>query len=251
MIVAGSGPPLVLIPGIQGRWQWMRPAVRALSKHFRVITFSLRGGGVNAKGFDGQLEQVDEAMDRAGVNRAVVCGVSYGGLIAVRYAATRPTRVAALVLVSTPGPHWQPDQRSLGYVRQPWRSVPAFVLGARSRLWHEVGGAHAGDRRWKALAGYLWEVACHPPSPAMMARRVQALESRDFAADAKAVKAPTLVLTGAPDLDLVVPVAGTLEYVKLIPGARAWTLEGTGHIGLVTKAEEFAKAIREFATSVS
>ena len=37
----GSGPPIVLSPGLQGRWEWMRPAVDALAKHYRVITFSL------------------------------------------------------------------------------------------------------------------------------------------------------------------------------------------------------------------
>jgi hypothetical protein len=37
----GSGPPLVLIPGLQGRWEYLRPAVDALSVFFRVLTFSL------------------------------------------------------------------------------------------------------------------------------------------------------------------------------------------------------------------
>ena len=41
VVDVGSGQPLVLIPGIQGRWQWMRPAVRELAKRFRVATFSL------------------------------------------------------------------------------------------------------------------------------------------------------------------------------------------------------------------
>jgi pimeloyl-ACP methyl ester carboxylesterase len=39
----GSGPPLVLIPGLQGRWEWMRPTVDALAAEFRVISYTLAG----------------------------------------------------------------------------------------------------------------------------------------------------------------------------------------------------------------
>lgn len=260
LVVTGSGPDLVLIPGIQGRWEWMSPAVRALARRFRVITFSLTSAMPPADGdaksataartcaeFDAQLAQVDEALDRAGAERAVVCGVSYGGLVAVRYAAVRPARVCALVLASTPGPRWKPDARVRRYTARPWLSAPAFVLGARARLWHEVSAARARRlQRVATLGRYLWAVASHPASPARMAHRVRVLGPCDFARDARGVAAPTLVITGEPDLDRVVPVAETLEYLSLIPGAQARTLGGTGHIGLVTKADEFASAIAAF-----
>jgi hypothetical protein len=37
----GGGTPIVVIPGVQGRWEWMRPAIDALAHRSRVITFSL------------------------------------------------------------------------------------------------------------------------------------------------------------------------------------------------------------------
>jgi len=253
MRVVGSGPPLVLIPGIQGRWQWMRAAVRELSTRFTVVTFSLPGSfAADAAGrplFDAQVEWVAAAMDRADARRALVCGVSYGGLVALRLAARSPARASGLVLVSTPGPDWRPDERARRYAGAPWKSAPAFFLGARDRLWTEIRAARpaTGDR-WRTLAAYLGEVLTHPPSPSAMARRVHALDGCDFAADARAVSLPTLVITGEPDLDLVVPVAGTREYVRLIPGARGVTLSKTGHIGLVTRAPAFAQAIDRFAS---
>jgi 3-oxoadipate enol-lactonase len=257
MLVRGNGPPLVLIPGIQGRWQWMRPAVRALAERFRVITFSLAAGraldmeGGSGLAFDQQLDQVTSAMARAGAERAIVCGVSYGGLVAVRLAAARPARVAGLVLASTPGPAWRPDDRARRYVGSPWWSMPAFALGARDRLWREIGVARPGRLdRWLTLGGYLGEIASHPPSPAAMAWRVRACEGCDFGRDARAVSAPTLVITGEPGLDRVVPVAGTREYLALIRGSVGLTLEGTGHIGLVTRPREFAAAIARFAATI-
>ena len=59
----GRGTPLVLIPGLQGRWEWMRPTVDALAEHHRVLTFSLCDERSSqfpcdpAKGFDNFVEQ--------------------------------------------------------------------------------------------------------------------------------------------------------------------------------------------------
>src|SRR6266536_3504143 len=112
MIDVGSGPPIVLIPGIQGRWEWLRPAVDALATQFRIVTSSLPGEPGQARysgaGFDQLAEHVDRLLNEGNISKAAVCGVSFGGLVALRYAATRPERVRALILVSTPGPRWQP-----------------------------------------------------------------------------------------------------------------------------------------------
>ena len=41
IIERGSGQPLILIPGLQGRWEYLRPAVDALGVCFHVLTWSL------------------------------------------------------------------------------------------------------------------------------------------------------------------------------------------------------------------
>src|SRR6266498_2488806 len=95
IIDRGSGAPVVLIPGIQGRWEWMAPAVEALAARCRVITFSLADEpsarwSMRGRGFDAYVEQVAQAMDASGLDRAVVCGVSYGGLIASAFLRRYP-----------------------------------------------------------------------------------------------------------------------------------------------------------------
>ena len=80
-----------------------------------------------------------------------------------------------------------------------------------------------------------------------MARRLATAMKADFTASARAVVAPTLVLTGEPGLDRVVPVRSTKEYVNLMPGAREAVLAQTGHIGCVTRPREFAELVRGFA----
>ena len=43
MFDKGSGPPLIVVPGIQGRWEWIQPAIDELAKEWRVIPCSLPG----------------------------------------------------------------------------------------------------------------------------------------------------------------------------------------------------------------
>ena len=144
MIDRGTGFPLVLIPGIQGRWQLMAPAIDALSARFRVLSFSLGDADTGRGGFDAWIAHIDAILDRAAVARAVIVGVSFGGVIAARYAARRPDRVAALVLVASPSPRWRPTDEAAREIAHPWRSAPGFALRAVGRLLPET--AHAMPR---------------------------------------------------------------------------------------------------------
>ncbi len=232
----------------------MRPAVDALRARTRVITFSLCGepgtGVAFADGatFDAHVEQVEREMDQAGIERAVICGVSYGGLVALRFAATRPGRTSGLVLVSTPPAAWELDPVHRGYVSRPIWSAPAFIARAPRRLWPEIRAASGSfaTAAWFALR-HVVRVFTAPMSPSRMARRVRVVRAVDLAADCARVTAPTLVVTGDESLDRVVPVAGTRRYLQAIRGARAATIENTGHIGLVTRPERFAEVVAEFA----
>src|SRR5262245_52720057 len=121
MIDRGSGPAIVLIPGVQGRWEWMSPAIEALAVGHRVLSFSLHewtNATTGSTAFDVWTDGIDRMLDRAGEQRAAIVGVSFGGLIATRYAARRANRVSALVLVSTPPPRFKLDARRAAYIKR-------------------------------------------------------------------------------------------------------------------------------------
>lgn len=245
---------MVLVPGIQGRWEWMRPCADGLSEEGRVLTTSLPGepGSGFRLGpdtdFDVHVEQLDAVFDRGGITSAVLCGVSFGGWVSVRYAALRPERVSALVLASAPGPSFKPDTRQQYYIRAPRLLLPAFAVTSRQRLRPEVDLAlpFAPERR-AFLRGQMIAMARYPISPSRMARRISLALGTDFESSARAVSAPTLVITGEPDFDRIVPVPSTRQYLSLIPGARGAVLEQTGHLGCVTRPHEFARLVRSFA----
>ena len=254
MFDQGEGPPVVVIPGLQGRWEWARPALAQLSRRCRTISYSLCGDlGSRMRlrpelGFDNYVQQLDRVLDRARLERVVICGVSFGGLVALRYAAARSARTAALILASTPGPGWKPTAQQAGWVARPWLSAPVFVATSPTRVWPEVS---ASFPRLPARLAFLARqgVRCltAPMVPSLMAARVNSVASLDVDAACRSITAPTLVITGEESLDRIVPVGSTRRYVTGIRGAGYAMLPRTGHMGLLTQPAAFATLVSEFA----
>jgi pimeloyl-ACP methyl ester carboxylesterase len=248
----GSGPPLVLIPGTQGRWEYVAPAIEALARSFRVLSFSLCGERNAprpdpALGLDNHARQVVAALDRAAVPDAIVCGISFGGLAAIRFAATYPGRTRALVIVSAPGPNWHPAQRHRLYMRAPWLFAPLFLLESPARLQTELRAAFPTvSARCRFAAWQLKTLVRFPLSPSRMAARVALIPAAPILDDCARIAVPTLVVVGEPGLDHVVPVGTTTPYAQLIARARCETLHDTGHLGSITHPGEFAALVRDF-----
>jgi 3-oxoadipate enol-lactonase len=252
IVDVGSGAPVVIVPGIQGRWEWMRPAVDALAAHCRVLTFSLAdepscGWALDeAAGFSAYIEQVRQVLDARGVRAAAICGVSYGGLIAAAFARRYPERVTSLVMVSAIPPAWKPDRRVRFYLRAPWLLSPLFMVGSL-RMYPEIAAATPGVVPGLiAAARHALNVLAHMFSPGRMARRVHMLEVVNLTDGLERVDVPTLVITGDAELDRVVPVALTKQYLQIWPRAQSITLPRTGHLGSITKPAEFARVVGEF-----
>ena len=249
----GTGPPVVVIPGIQGRWEWMKPGIDALAARCRVITYSLCDepscGGTfdETTGFHCYVEQVREVLDQAGVDSATICGVSYGGLIGCAFAERYPERTRGLVLISALPPSWTPDARVRFYLRAPRLLMPVFMV-ASLRMYREIAAAHPGlGAAFREGIRHALTVRRHMFSPTRMARRVHLLAHAGLTS-LVAPSVPALVITGEPSLDRVVPVGVTREYLGMLPQAKVVAVERTGHLGFITRPQVFAELVAPFVT---
>lgn len=256
MFDEGNGPPLIVIPGIQGRWEWLTPTLRALSHRCRTISYTLAGDlGSDSRydpelGFENYVRQLDGIFEKSGIERAALCGISYGGIIALRYAATRPRRVSALVIASSPAPGWVPTRQQRRYVSRPWLSAPAFVATSPARLYAEI---HSAFDTWPGRIAFGLTHAAralrYPMIPSRMAERVVLQQRLDFNPDCASVQAPALVVTGEDRLDRIVPVAVTRRYLGLIRDAQHVEMSRTGHLGVLTQPERFAGIVGDFVAN--
>jgi 3-oxoadipate enol-lactonase len=250
VITNGVGFPVLVIPGIQGRWEWMKPTIEALKAGHRVITASLqeiRPEQDRDATFAAWTPAIDQLLDQAHERRVAVIGISFGGLIAARYAARRPERVSSLILASTPSPNWhlRPDDRFC--VRWPYLSLPYFGARGLVRLLPElIKSRDSWHDRFQLGSEYLKRVADAPIEPRRMAAWVREFQKYDLAAECGQITAPTLIVTGESAMDRVVPVWESKKYLKLIDGAVHQVLPGTGHVGVITRPYRFAEMAGQF-----
>src|ERR687896_469332 len=104
----GSGEPLVLIHGVGHTWRGWKPMLPLLERDFDVLAVDLPGFGRSPSLPAGTeptpealADAVERAMDAAGFDRAVLCGNSLGGWIALELA--RRGRASSAVAISPAG----------------------------------------------------------------------------------------------------------------------------------------------------
>ena len=101
-----SGPPVVLLHGASSNLEVMRPLAERLADRHRVILIDRPGHGgstrerVEDSTPEVQARMIVEALDRLGVDRAIVVVHSLAGAIGARLALDYPSRVAGLVMLA-------------------------------------------------------------------------------------------------------------------------------------------------------
>jgi pimeloyl-ACP methyl ester carboxylesterase len=256
VIERGTGTPVVIIPGIQGRWEWMAPAVEALSERFRVVTFSLcdePSSGFDSdpeRGVENYLSQIERVFERADLADAVVVGVSFSGPVAAEFTTRHPERVRGLILVSALPTDWKPDARARFYLRAPLLLSPIFLIDAPTRSYREIRAALPRiSERLRFSADQLVRVTRYFLSPSRMAARINWFSAFSFS-DPSRIARPVMIITGEPHLDRVVPPHLTERYAAAIPHARRAVIPRTGHLGLITKPRAFVEAVAQFVNEI-
>jgi 3-oxoadipate enol-lactonase len=196
----------------------------AVGERHRVL--ALHVGGDPAR----LADEAAAMLGVAGIARAHLYGVGFGGLVAQHVAARHPDRVRRLVLAATPA-GVGPDLVTRGFLERRVDMPPAEAL------WATVPYAYARATRRAAADRIGADVA--------EALRLSLELDDDDASGAPPgeIAAPTLVLQGAEDL--LVPPANGRALAAAIPGAELLELDGAAHL-YATDVPDVDRAVARF-----
>jgi 3-oxoadipate enol-lactonase len=241
--VNGEGPPLILIGGLGfGRWGFFKQ-IPAFSRHFRTITFDVRGERNLEGGVSDLVDDVVALLDHLRIRKTHVLGTSLGGFVAQELAIERPDLVDRLVLVCTSyggrGPEPMSPWAFSDMIGLPSLSVERAVRRGLETATSEAYRAKHPEEferiiRWRLVDS---------PSLSAYYQQMRAGARFDLSRDVGSITSPTLVIHGAEDH--YVPVANAVALAEAIPGARLRVLDNAGHLVFI---ERFADVNREVVT---
>jgi 3-oxoadipate enol-lactonase len=234
-----DGPPLVLSGSLGTTLAMWAPQMAALRERFRVIRYDTRGHGaspVPPAPYDVADLGADllALLDRLGIERASLCGLSLGGLTAMWVAATAPERVDRLVLCSTSARFDSPER---------YAERAAIVLAEGMEP-----VANTTVRRWfterfaeeqPGVVDQFHDMLLATP-PAGYAACCGVIERTDLTSSIGAIVAPTLLVAGADDPSTPPPHAERIA--QRVAGARVVVVPGS-HLLNVECADEATRAI--------
>jgi pimeloyl-ACP methyl ester carboxylesterase len=254
----GSGLPVVCFHGSPGTMRdFPDVLVQDLAKDHRVILVDIPGYGHSFRGKSKTLEEVSEKIDsvltKLGVERPIIVGYSWGGALALIYAAKVRTDIRGLVLVS---PVAFPDDKLVDWTTNVIAtpvigdvvlavSVPQVSIAlVRERL-KKAAAPEKLTEGYVHLSSTVWSTPCRLRTMALDGQRTgPALQ--EAAPLFKNIECPVQVLVGSED-KFVCPDRHGRRLSAQLRRATLTEVAQAGHILVQTKPEVVAAAVRAVA----
>ena len=233
-------PTIVLLHGLLFDGGMWREQIEPLSALGRVVVFDGPGAGKSEPPPRFMLEEHADALFDAwaelGIDKAIVVGLSWGGMVAMRFALQHPNRVSGLALLDT-NAEVEPLKKRIRY-----RALLALFKRAGfpySLFEKEVAPLMFGPRTLRTRPELLESVyrvtmgfnreGVSKAGLAVMIHRKSILEK------ISAIRVPTMVMVGRDDS--ATPLEKSENIARSIPGAELVVIDDVGHMSALEDPE--------------
>jgi 3-oxoadipate enol-lactonase len=244
--LTGTGPTVVLLhSSIADRRMWQPQVPVLLDAGYQVLSCDFRGYGETpmAQTYS-DAEDVRDLLDELAVPAAVVVGSSFGGRVAQEIAVRWPDRVSGLVLLCPGMTAARPSPELMDFAE---REDSLLAIG-------DIDGA--ADLN---VATWLGPEADDHTRTAVRSMQRHAFEVQvafgpeagpsSTPVDVSTIDAPTLVVSGAHDLQDFRAIAAFLA--SKIPGARHVELSWAGHLPSLERPGDVNELLVDFLSADS
>jgi len=232
-------------------WNFPGGQVEALSATNRVIAYDIRGHGESEVGsghysIELFVDDLFALMDHLHIPKAIICGLSMGGYIALRAVERNPERILGLILCDT---------------RSETDGNEAKIKRANGIKFIQANGMKYYAQDYVKIVFAPSSFEAHAESIKMIQSIIErtastsifgsllALAARtDTTSALPAIVCPTLILVG--EKDNVTPLSASQSMNKAIPGSTMAVIPTAGHISNMENPSEFNKYLVEFVSQI-
>ena len=236
---SGSATPILFLHGVGSDKSVWAPQIEYFAASRRAIAVDYPGYGESdpapeSATRDDFARSILGVLDTLGVDRAHICGLSLGGVIAIAMHHAAPGRCASLILADSFAVH--PDGPAI-YERSVAASEEMSELAAaRTPVLLAPGASEELHDQVRETMARI--------EPAAFRIAAKAVWLADQSERAAAIGVPTLVLVG--DQDSVTPPELSQALANAIPGAELHILAGAAHLSNIERPGDFNEVIDQF-----
>ena len=242
--VGGGDVPIIFLHGVGSDKSVWAPQLAHFGKQRRALALDYPGYGesefVERATRDDFAAAIVAAMDALSIERAHICGLSLGGIVAIAMHAAVPGRCASLIIADGFAVH--PDGQAIHdrSVAASHAMSMAELAAARAPL---LLGAAASEELKAEVIATMGRI-----DPAAYRLGVEAVWLADQRVRAESIEAPTLILVG--DEDIITPPALSEQLGTLIAGSRIEIVKAAGHLSNAEQPEMFNELVDRFLSEI-
>lgn len=219
----------------------------SLPEKFRAVTYDIRGLGQSPLGegqftMESYVEDLLLLLDHLKTPRAILCGLSLGGYIALRAIERSPERFNGLVLCDTRSEADQNEaklKRAESIKQLKTQGVQAFAKSFLPNLFSAWTQENNSD-----LVTTVEEIILSQTAPAIATAQLAIVSRTDTTEALAKIRVPTLILVG--EEDRLTPVADARALQQRIPGSRLEVIPQAGHMSNLENPGEFNRHLLSF-----
>jgi len=256
----GAEIPIIAVnggPGLSHAYMMQNDLWQRVAAHRLVILYDQRGTGASKhlqpdapQTMEAQIADLDAIRRTLALERVAVLGDSYGGMIAMAYAAAHPEHVARLILSDSAAPSWKsmvhllpqvfPDREEEGEKEAKKLAADPEAV-ARAGLVNHMRQMFYSTEMRDAYLTHMGDLGFEPAVGGAVQR---ATETLDLTAKLPGFHFPTLVITGRYDMNVAPLTAWRMAHA--IPGAQLVFFEKSGHLPAYEEPDRYLQTLESF-----